>query len=111
MNTLHLKKPLTIDDQEVSDIAYDADLLKTESYDCIVSAPAGAGQFRMMATDYDLHQRLGVAVLVDSNPEKGWTPADFDRLSPADKVKVTFIGSTFILESLAGLTGDNSAEQ
>lgn len=111
MNTITLKKPLVIDDKEITAFSYDPDLLKTESYDRIVSEPSAAGQFRMLATDYALHEKIGVAILIDSNPGAHYTPADFARLAPADKVKLTFIGANFIMESLAGLTGDNSAAQ
>lgn len=107
---IKLHFPLTANNEQLTVLPYDPFALKTESYDRVMAMGGTPGEFRMPLTDYQLHYNLGVAIICDSNSDRHLMPADFTRLHPYDRFKVQQIGANFIMESVAELGAENSAE-
>ena len=97
MNKVILSYPLTINGVEIKELEYDFSTFTVDDYLKAVSSkrPGKPGDIAMQINDYALHHSLGVAVILNSNKEKGWSAEDFDRLRGNDIWKISEVGLSF----------------
>lgn len=111
MSNITLDFNLVINDERVSRIEYDYS--RFTGYKYLETLQRRKTDFQTPvnpANDYALHFDLGVGIILASNPDKGWTPDDFKRVSGSDLWKITQIGLIFFGATPEAQAGDNSGE-
>ena len=102
-NTIKLKKPITIDGKQVSEISYDADEITAVLYaeaDAKKKVAAGMKNVSISPAvefDFGLHLYMGFAAAIAVNP--GYTFEDLERVKGADVMAFSNVGRNFLLQS------------
>jgi len=102
-NIIKLKKPITIDGKQVSEISYDADEITAVLYaeaDAKKKVAAGMKNVSISPAvefDFGLHLYMGFAAAIAVNP--GYTFEDLERVKGADVMAFSNVGRNFLLQS------------
>ena len=102
-NTIKLKKPITIDGKQVSEISYDADEITAVLYaeaDAKKKVAAGMKNVSISPAvefDFGLHLYMGFAAAIAVNP--GYTFEDLERVKGGDVMAFSNVGRNFLLQS------------
>lgn len=106
MESIKLKKPLTINGANVEELTYDineitpAGFAEAEFKKSQTSGSKGAPNAGAVELDYSMHLYLGFAAIIAVNPQYDYN--DLQRISGPDVMSVMKIGRNFIIASAAG---------
>lgn len=101
--TINLKKPITINGQQVAALTYDTEEITAARFceaDTRRRIAAGAKNVPIIPAaefDFGLHPYLGFAAIIAANP--GYDFSDMERICGQDLLDVMAIGRNFILRS------------
>ena len=106
MESIKLKKPLTINGAKVEELTYDINEITPAGYaeaefkKSQASGSKGAPNAGAVELDYSMHLYLGFAAIIAVNPQYDYN--DLQRISGPDVMSVMKIGRNFIIASAAG---------
>lgn len=112
-NIIKLKKPITIDGKQVSEISYDADEITAVLYaeaDAKKKVAAGMKNVSISPAvefDFGLHLYMGFAAAIAVNPS--YTFEDLERVKGADVMAFSNVGRSFLLQS--DTSEENSSDE
>lgn len=101
--TINLKKPITINGQQVAELTYDTEEITAALFceaDTRRRIDAGVKNVAIIPSaefDFGLHPYLGIAAVIAVNP--GYDFSDMGRISGPDLLELMAVGRNFILRS------------
>lgn len=101
--TIKLKRPITIDGQQVREITYDGEEITAELYAQAEAKKRTAAGSKNVAVslavefDFALHLYMGFAAAIAVNP--GYTFEDLERVKGGDLTQFSEVGRRFLLQS------------
>lgn len=115
MESIKLKKPLTINGANVEELTYDineitpAGFAEAEFKKSQASGSKGAPNAGAVELDYSMHLYLGFAAIIAVNPQYDYN--DLQRISGPDVMSVMKIGRNFIIASAAEAAESENASE
>lgn len=106
MESIKLKKPITINGQEIKELTHDineitpAGFAEAELKKAQASGAKGTPGAGAIEIDYSMQLYLGFAAIIAVNPQFDYN--DLQRISGPDVMSIMRIGRNFILASVAG---------
>ena len=106
-NVLVLDTPIKINDEDVSELSYDAQEITVDLYmtacakaaSATAAGGANAASMKIKEVDYNLHLYVGMAAIIAVNSKIDF--ADLERIKGFDILDIANIGSFFIMRKSA----------
>lgn len=114
VNTLVLDNPILINNQEISELTYDATQITAEQFSIACAKSAALDKtrsitFKAKENDYALHLYLGMMAVIAVNP--AYTVEDLERVKGFDVLDLTNIGTFFTMRRSAVPSEPSSSDE